>query len=244
MSDTIVIELSGDDVVVDTNTPDVVIDECRSPEIVVTNGENSVTVEGSTDDVSVTLETAEIILEDDSTEVCIEGTGPQGPPGPASGSAFGWAYYVTDTFTEAAPLEIEADELVILPLNKLGPGTDESNLQFPLINHDFINGAGLFYPFGDEDAYTLRLNFKARPLQIGGSLELQLNIGPPIGVIYTKSEPISFEAGSIDSFSFAIPIFTAGTFLANGGQFWLKPNVPIEVFDVDLVVIVHYVEVP
>lgn len=132
----------------------------------------------------------------------------------------GYGYYVDDeasdqTFTTTAtPISI----------NKLGGATSE--VQLPLE----IRGSGTLWdgtkmtPIGDGDAYDIRLDFMVESKTSNPSYATMiLDIGggatPTIPIVQRRFETLRSTPFSI---SMGFPIFTASTFLANGGQFFIE----------------------
>lgn len=160
----------------------------------------------------------------------------RGPVGPTGAAAYGWAFYDSDLFTEAAPLEIDANTPTLLPIDSDGSATNVSNLQKPFDTHAFVNGSSKLQPLAVNDLYLLRILFRVRPLQTGGALTFWMDIGGGIGTIIEEAEALNGVSGSIEKKSITTEVFVGSTFIANGGLFGITTDVPVEVFDVDLLI--------
>lgn len=142
------------------------------------------------------------------------GPGPSGS-GSTYGDSLGWEFVLDSTFTEASPLTILAGDTTTWEFR----GTSKINSHLPVGIDSFWDGtAHAFIPAKVGDGYDIRLDFVAETSQNGGFIELEIDIGPPQGVIVRRLVSFPKGSGFEHAFSVSFPVYTLNTFVANGGQ--------------------------
>lgn len=139
------------------------------------------------------------------------------------------AIQFTDTqYTDLSRLSITADTLTALPNNKGGVLI----LQQVEGIENWIDNTGLITPpNGNGDGYDLRVTFVADPSVNNRNLTISIDIG--------FADPIASETKRLARGSnvdtdvlFTLPIYTLGTFLANGGRINIECDGAVEVYDI------------
>lgn len=80
---------------------------------------------------------------------------------------------------------------------------------------------GVFQPNNSGDAYILRPSFICDPTLNNRNLTLELDIGGTQGVIWSRTIRLARGAGVDTKVTETMPIYTLGTFVANGGEFYI-----------------------
>ena len=91
--------------------------------------------------------------------------------------------------------------------------------------------------------YDVRLTFKGQ-IAAGGAghyITMELDINGGIGVTWAAIDLFAKGADTEHSFSYSIPLFARSTFVANGGEFWITPDVAMDVWDVRVLVNRSYI---
>lgn len=139
----------------------------------------------------------------------------------------GWVNIADAAHTEVSPQSITSGNRTLLTLDALGATT----------NYDYRDGIPTDVWSGDKfhaqasgETYMLRLTMIVDPATgaSGNYLDLEVDIGSPIGQIYQTVTPLL--KGAASRFSFAIPIFALNTFLANGAEFYVTSNVNCDIW--------------
>jgi len=145
----------------------------------------------------------------------------------------GWINISDSEHTQGSPQAVSSGVRTLLTLDALGPTT----------NYEYRDGLPVdawsgdtFFVQASGETYLLRPSFIADP-ETGASgnyLEIELDIGAPVGVIFQFTVPMIKNDPS--RFSFSIPTFALDTFLANGGKFYVTPNVNCDIYDKALLI--------
>lgn len=130
----------------------------------------------------------------------------------------GWVSYTDTFYTGGTSLTISATAPgTIVPNNK--GSAIESQQPLDLVNPMWNSTTNKFIPIRENDFYVLRLGFTISALS--GTVDyvtLNCDIGGSVGNVFSET----FVPRTVgEKFVFTIPIYTAATFLANGGQFYL-----------------------
>ena len=136
----------------------------------------------------------------------------------ANSTNTGWELYEDTQYTEISPFEIDEGVAVALPNN--GLSSDVS--QAPTVNA-LYDGTRMT-PNDLGDSYVLRISIAVATTSNNGTFSLSLDISAlGDGSITIASTAIRTARGTginnAQLYSIAIPIFTLGTFMANGGLF-------------------------
>ena len=127
----------------------------------------------------------------------------------------GWGSYRDNVYTVGSPLVVNSGVTVAFPNNK----AIAIETQLPQGTSTFYNGTRLT-PDADGDAYDIRISFSAKSSSNAGSFALSCDIraaGDGSTTIFTKSASTIRGNNTEQQYSFATNIFTASTFVANGG---------------------------
>ena len=139
----------------------------------------------------------------------------------------GWINISDSEHTQASPQEISSGSRTLLTLDALGATT----------NYTFRDGLPLdvwsgnkFHAQESGETYMLRLSFIVDPASgsSGNYMDVELDIGSPVGTIFQTTIPLIKNVAT--KFSFAMPIFALDTFLANGAEIYITPNVNCDVY--------------
>ena len=127
----------------------------------------------------------------------------------------GWAVYTDTVYTSGSPFTVNTGATDTLPNNA---GTIINN-QIPTGVTSFYNPATLkITPQNDGDYYVSTIRFKAQTTApTSGYMDFGIDIGGALGVQFRETKVFAKGAGIEHSFSIVVPMFTAVTFIANGG---------------------------
>jgi hypothetical protein len=149
----------------------------------------------------------------------------------------GWESVVDNTYTEQNPLIVNPNTTFQLPINRDSVINSEIPVGITQYWNDVTNK---FEPNKSGDFYIIRLIFTVKPQQNNRVLDLSLNIGGTQGEIYSEFRSLVKGAGTPTIVSEVIPVFTLGTFIANGGAFNIKCNTRLEVYDLSILILKTY----
>jgi hypothetical protein len=146
------------------------------------------------------------------------------------GAGGGWGQYQDSVYTEPSRQTILADVLTPYTVDGLGPTTNTTYLRS--VPATIWNGTKL-PPAEVGAAYSLRLDFSCAPTgALDGVMEFQLDIGSGSQIIIVQRRlDLNKGQGIIHNFSFGFPIFCLATFFANGGTFFITPDIAVEVWN-------------
>ena len=141
-------------------------------------------------------------------------------------SGLGGAAFFDGQYTAANPLIVDGGP-VTLPVD-----ASASILGYaPPAAQDWWDPVtNLFKPGTVGAWWALRIDLKARPLMAERDLVLELDIGAPIGVIWSDTKHLR-AAATVRPKPFGLTVYTLDTFVQNGGQFLLYSTGPVEVYD-------------
>lgn len=132
----------------------------------------------------------------------------------------GWASYVNPAYTQS----VSADTRTAIDFGVLTSGP--KNLKSAVDTHSFIQNSK-FIPYGTATGgkYRVRLNLDVTATVVGTELTVELDIGGGIGVIDVSTRTLNKDAGEVQKIAMSFDFYTLGTFLANGGSFYVTaPN--------------------
>ncbi len=137
----------------------------------------------------------------------------------------GYAFGIGSQYTEVSPLIIPANT----PTKVMLPDISIDDLRGAFKGHDFIS-SGDFQPRGVGDTTILRISMigKADLSNTQADLSLRL-VGSEIDA---EEEGFSTSAGTPSRLNFKFLNFSAQTFVANGGEFFITTTADAEVWDV------------
>ena len=145
----------------------------------------------------------------------------------------GWENVADTTYTDTVPFDATKNVRTLIPLNS----DSVVNSQIPDGVTTFWNDTtNTFEPDRIGDFYFLRFNFQASASKNFSTALVELDIGGSQGTIW--SDNVSFNKGAnvFVSQSFGIPVFTLGTFVTNGGQFFITGSNNLEIYEQSLVI--------
>jgi len=128
----------------------------------------------------------------------------------------GWANYADTVYTSLSPFTILDGATAILPNNA---GT--------ILNSQIPTGVTSFYnsttqkitPENNGDYYIVTVRFKGKTTAPSASyLDFGIDIGGALGLQFRETKTFSKGAGIEHQFSIVVPLYTAATFISNGGQ--------------------------
>lgn len=147
-------------------------------------------------------------------------------------SDLGWIQFSDTQYpTEAMALTVLQNVRTLLPNDALSV----LNTNGPLVAPSWFSG-NKFRPDSSGDYYELRLTFEANPTLNNRNLTVDLDIGGVQGIIWSKTERLARGAGVNTKVSLVIPVYTLGTFVANGGEIFLTCGGEVDVFEIVLVI--------
>jgi len=126
----------------------------------------------------------------------------------------GWAVYTDNVYTSGSPLSISSGATTTLTNN----ASTVINSQLPTGVTSFYNsGTSKITPQNNGDSYLINVRFKAKSNNSSGLIDVMLDIGGALNVI--DSETISLRKGSgiEQQINIVFDIYSASTFVANGG---------------------------
>jgi len=133
-------------------------------------------------------------------------------------SSTGWASYVDTAYTSGSPFSVLAGVTAALP-NNAGNIIDS---QKPLDVPTFYDGTSITGRNGDS--LDLQIYFRCLPANINGELDIWIDIGGSVGVLYLQT--FFFRAASEKGIMYALPsAYTLNTWQTNGGRVYVKPSV-------------------
>lgn len=153
----------------------------------------------------------------------------------------GWGNYVDGQYTEGAPLSLVADTRTLIDNDGLGALTNENFL--PPDVSTFFDGTNSKILCENGWGLMLTIEMTGKPTTATTTfLDLELDIGAPVGAIYPRT--VTFPKGQNVGrpFSFTIGGYALGTFELNGGQWFAQANAAIDLYDIRY--IVHRVSKP
>lgn len=140
--------------------------------------------------------------------------------------ATGWRVFINNQHTEAAPLSVTAGDTIALPMNDV---TIIGRPQSDMIMFDTVSNK--MTPISTGDFYNLRINIKAKTDAINSYGFIGIDIGGNQNIIAGRNITFNRGGGVEHSFSVALPIFTLGTFIANGGEIIVIPHDDTDFYD-------------
>lgn len=133
----------------------------------------------------------------------------------------GWASYVDTAFTSLAPFNVLAGVTTKLP-NNAGNIID---FQKPSDISTFYTGSAI--TGRDGDSLDLMIYFNALPSATNAELDVWIDIGGAIGVIYLQT--FYFRGASTKGVMYSLPsAYTPNTWELNGGTIYVKPSVNMD----------------
>lgn len=146
----------------------------------------------------------------------------------------GWVQYADSTYTSGSPLAVASG--VRTKLTNDG-GTEALTSQLPLDaagNSMWDTTNSKIVPISENDGYDFRLNFVADPAGTTDTfIEIELDIGGAVGVIFKKTVPLA-KGGAAQQVVFSAPVYAGDTFFANGGEFYVTPDVNTDIYDISV----------
>lgn len=149
----------------------------------------------------------------------------------------GWAQYADSTYTSASKLAVSAGVRTKVTIDGLGTRTNTSGL--PSGVSSFWNtGTNKLTPASVNDAYDIRLNFKCALDSTSADryVDVELDIGGSIGVVAANTY-LMIKDTATHQFIFNFPVFSAATFIANGGEFYVTPSFATDFWDFEVLVV-------
>jgi hypothetical protein len=142
----------------------------------------------------------------------------------------GWVWITDGTNTSGNKQSITADTRTLITIDGEGAATDtrfRDGLSLAVWSDDALR------PQDTGETYMLRLQMKISPTtsSAGEYLELDLDVGGDLGIIWQNSQTIPKGQGVTDFISVSIPVFCLETFFTNGGQFYFTSSVPVNLWD-------------
>ncbi len=129
--------------------------------------------------------------------------------------ATGWAVYNDTAYTSGSPFLINSGVTSTLPNNA---GTSITT-QLPLgVTSLYNSGTSKITPQLDGDYYVTTIRFKAiTTAPSAGYVDFGIDIGGALGVQFKETKIFAKGAGIEHQFAFVVPMYSAATFIANGG---------------------------
>lgn len=146
----------------------------------------------------------------------------------------GWEQISDTQYTPSNRLQINTNNRTKIPNN----AGSVINSQLPDGVISFWDSANnKLAPDRVGDFYLGRLTFNATPNKNNSSALIELDIGGTQGVIYSTTENFVRGAGNPQQIVVSLPIYTLGTFVQNGGEFYFTGS---ERFFLDTISIVIF----
>jgi hypothetical protein len=153
----------------------------------------------------------------------------------------GWASYADTTYTSGSPFVVSVGTTVSLPNNAATTIVS----QLPTGSTGLYDGTRIT-PDASGDSYDVRMSFQGFSSVNEGAFALSLDISAAgDGSITIASAPVRMVrgsgAGNVQLYTVAIPVFTLGTFLTNGGLIRIEAvDGNITVYDISYVLIKNH----
>ncbi len=146
----------------------------------------------------------------------------------------GWAFYTEGTaITQGTAQAISAATRTQLLNDGLGGATHAGQIQDMAVpwSSNKLN-------VELDCAYNVRVTFKGQIAAAGSGnyFTIELDIGGAIGVTWAATIVFAKGASLEHAFEFSIPLFARSTFVANGGTFYITPNVDMDLWDARVLV--------
>lgn len=126
----------------------------------------------------------------------------------------GWATYTDNVYTTGSPFTVNSGVTSTLTNN----AATVLNSQLPIGVTSFYNsGTSKITPENNGDSYLINVRFKARSNNASGLLDVLLDIGGALNVIDAETVSLRKGAGVEQQVNVIFDIYTAATFIANGG---------------------------
>lgn len=133
-------------------------------------------------------------------------------------SQSGWASYVDTQYNSGSPFSVLAGVTAALP-NNAGSTIDS---QKPADITTFYDGT--YITGRNGDSLDLQLYFRALPANINAELDIWVDIGGSVGMLYLQT--FFFRAATEKGIMYSLPsAYTLNTWEANGGIVYVKPSV-------------------
>lgn len=144
----------------------------------------------------------------------------------------GWGDYVDGTYTSASPLVLTTNTKITLP----NDATTIRDSQKPTDVTTFYDPATSKIIGRDGDGLNIVIEFKIRPTaNTTTKITVAIDIGAPVGEIYTRDFITSKGVGVEHYFLSSINAYTLNTWEANGGTVKIESDNPAEIYDIRFV---------
>lgn len=145
----------------------------------------------------------------------------------------GWIQFQDTTYDSVSPLAILTGVRTVLP-NDAGNVLDVVSMVGAAALWD--NSTNTFEPDNSGDLYDFRLQFTVDPAVNNRNLQIELDIGGAVGVIWDKTIRLARGAGVNTRVTETMQLYTLATFIANGGQIFVTCDGDIDVYDIVFVI--------
>ncbi|AXF52563.1 MAG: hypothetical protein [Caudoviricetes sp.] len=134
-------------------------------------------------------------------------------------SLTGWAIYNDNQYTSSVPLVINQGSRTKITNNS----NVVLNSQLPIDVTSWWNStSNKITPSVDGDSYIVNLRFTASSSSITGLADVELDVGGALGVIDGSTISLRKGSGNTQHISLKFDLYSGSTFLANGGEFYLR----------------------
>lgn len=146
----------------------------------------------------------------------------------------GFASYQDTTYTSVSPLAVSAGVRTKLTCDGLGSLSDETQLPLDATSSLWSSSTNKITPIALDDAYDVRVEFKASPVGTGAYVTVELDIGGSIGIIASKT--VSLIKGAVaHEVMIPFPIFCKNTFISNGCEIYVTPSSNTDIYGIQIV---------
>lgn len=148
----------------------------------------------------------------------------------------GWEHIADATYTSGSPRAILASARTQITIDGAGTATEQGYLPEGVTGFWNI-GNNQFGPANEGDFYDVRLQFKCSTAGTSAFVDCELDIGGSLGTIVQETRPILKAGAATNSIMFSWPVFTLGTFIANGGTFYITPSDDTDFWDFTITIV-------
>lgn len=141
----------------------------------------------------------------------------------------GWERYFDSVDTEISPQILTAGIWNVITIN----GSSSIVSQKPIVTGAvplWSVSENEIKPISNGDTYDMRIDFLAKISNANGFFNLGIDVGGDIGVLQSTTSVFPKGADIEEPFSLTNKIYTAETFLLNGGKIVIKPSHTMEIY--------------
>lgn len=146
----------------------------------------------------------------------------------------GWAQYSDNVYTVGSPLTINQGVSTKLTNN----AATSITTQLPEgVTGFWSNSTNKITPENDGDFYQVNVRFTGESSVADGVFDVYVDIGAPMNEIVRETRTFRKGAGNPQDFNFTFQLFSASTFVANGGEIYVESiSGDTDVYDIQIII--------